>query len=390
MNINVLPVATFLHNGRSFARDSKKLLDEIELNSDYKFQLSTVEAFYDTDLSVILIQSGGSEGQFLKMKKDLKPPYYLLTYGSNNSLAASMEILSYLKDEGEEAEILHGSVSYIIDRLNELSTVSTSNKTRLGVVGKPSDWLIGSTVDYEAVMRKFNIELVDVDIQELLDLYHTINLGDYRTDLKFDFDAKEVDYAKKMSKSLELINEKYGLSGLALRCFDLLDTAKTTGCLGLGVLNSTGSIGTCEGDIPAMLSMYLTKKITGQPGFQANPSSIDIEKNEMILAHCTLPLDMAEKIKTMTHFESGIGVAFRGEMKLTDITIFKLSRNLEDYYVATGQIIENLNEDDLCRTQIKIKVEDTKYFLTKPYGNHHIIIYGDHKQEIIDYMSQLK
>lgn len=390
MRINVLPVASYLHKGRTFAKDSKKLLTAIEAVSDYTFELSDTKSFYDTKISLILVQSGGSEGGFLEMLKDLKPPFYLLTYGSNNSLAASMEILSYLKDSGEEAEILHGSVEYITNRINELLSDHSNKPTKLGVVGAPSDWLIASNVDYAKVMQKYNIELVDVEISELINLYKEIKLGDYEKDLVLDFDPKEVDDAKRMSKALVSIKEKYGLSGLTLRCFDLLDTCKTTGCLGLALLNSKDSIGTCEGDIPAMLSMYLTKEITGQPGFQANPSSIDIENNEMILAHCTLPLNMVDNFKTMTHFESGIGVAFRGEMKLTDITVFKLSRNLEDYYVANGKIIENLNEDDLCRTQIKIQVEDAKYFLTKPLGNHHIIIYGDHKQEIIDYMRNLK
>ena len=30
-------------------------------------------------------------------------------------------------------------------------------KLRLGVVGKPSDWLIASSVDYAAVLEKMNI-----------------------------------------------------------------------------------------------------------------------------------------------------------------------------------------------------------------------------------------
>ena len=34
--------------------------------------------------------------------------------------------------------------------------------------------------------------------------------------------------------------------------------------------------------------------------------------------------------------------------------------------------------------------ENIEYFLQRPYGNHHVIIYGDHKQEIIDYMNKIK
>mgnify|MGYP003301395200 CR=1 FL=1 len=51
---------------------------------------------YDCDLKLIFIESGGSEGLFLDGFKLLKAPYYLLTSGDNNSLAASLEILTYL------------------------------------------------------------------------------------------------------------------------------------------------------------------------------------------------------------------------------------------------------------------------------------------------------
>jgi len=226
-------------------------------------------------------------------------------------------------------------------------------------------------------------------MQELIDTYNEISLGKYKSDLVLDFDKKEVDDAKKLSKALELLKEKYQLEGLTLRCFDLLDTVRTTGCLGLALLNAEDSIGTCEGDIPSMISMYILKQVTGFPGFQANPSRIDIEKNEMVFAHCTLPLNMTESYDVMTHYESGIGVAFRGHLKEQDITIFKISNNLKDYYVSEGKIIENLEECNLCRTQIKIQLEDTNYFLSNPYGNHHIIVFGKHKDKLKKYMKAI-
>jgi len=386
MKVNIFPIVSGLHKEERINDETRKLLSEIETISDFTFTLANKDILYDSEISLILVQSGGSEGYFLEVEKDLKPPFYLLTYGSNNSLAASMEILSYLKSKNEQAEILHGAPSYIVSRLNEISKKGIEVPTRLGVIGKPSDWLIASNVDYTHCKSVFNIELVDIDMQELIDTYNRIELGEYKKTIQFDFDQNEVADAKKLSKALDIIKKKYNLKGLTLRCFDLLSTVKTTGCLGLALLNSEGSIGTCEGDIPSMLSMYILKEVTGKPGFQANPSRIDRETNEVIFAHCTLPLDMADSYEVMTHYESGIGVAFRGRLKEEDITIFKLSNNLKDYYVTEGKIIQNLDECNLCRTQIKIKIEDTKYFLSNPYGNHHIIVYGSHKDELVKYM----
>ena len=389
MKINILPIVSSLHDGDTINEETKALLSKIESQSEFTFNVSNIENLYDTLLSLILVQSGGSEGRFLEIEKDLKPPFYLLTYGSNNSLAASMEILSYLKAKNEESGILHGSPSFITNSINEILHSEVIPTTKLGVVGKPSDWLIASNVDYDKVKSMYNIDLVDVDLQELIDTYNNITLGEYKSDLLLDFDLNEVNDAKKLSKALEILKEKYKLQGLTLRCFDLLSTVKTTGCLGLSLLNSEGSIGTCEGDIPSILSMHILKEVTGKPGFQANPSRIDSEKNEMIFAHCTLPLDMTDSYEVMTHYESGIGVAFRGKLEEQDITMFKLSNNLKDYYVSEGTIIENLDECNLCRTQVKIQMEDTKYFLSNPYGNHHIIVYGRHKEKLQKYMENL-
>ena len=389
MKISIMPIVSKLHNDASINQETQNLLNEIKMIGKYDIEIADLKSLYNSDISLILVQSGGSEGYFLEMEKDLKEPYYLLTYGSNNSLAASMEILSYLKASNKKAEILHGSASYIVNRIDELKKKETIKPINLGVVGKPSDWLIASNVDYKNCSNILNINLIDISIDELVDIYNKVDVSDYENELNLNFDLKEVMESKKVSKALEVLIKKYKLEGLTLRCFDLLGKIHTTGCLGLSLLNRNKSVGTCEGDIPAMLSMYLLKNITGQPGFQANPSSIDSEHSVITLAHCTLPLDMADSYEVMTHFESGIGVAFRGKMKKTDITIFKLSNNLKDYYVSEGTIIENLEEDNLCRTQIRIHVEDVRYFLTSPYGNHHIIVYGKHKDNIVNYMRNL-
>ncbi|MFW6319246.1 MAG: hypothetical protein ACOC1L_03590 [Bacillota bacterium] len=389
MKINVLPIVSALHKGDIINNETRALLTDIESISDFSFNITDKSSLYATKLSLILVQSGGSEGRFLEIEKALKPPFYLLTYGSNNSLAASMEILSYLKGKNACAEILHGSPKYIAKRLQELVSKKESVPIKLGVIGKPSDWLIASNVDYNHVKKAFNIDLIDIGMGELINTYNAIDLNDYKTDLDLDFNNEAVKDAKKLSKALMLIKDKYELKGLTLRCFDLLDTIKTTGCLGLALLNKEDSIGTCEGDIPSMLSMVILKQVTNQPGFQANPSKIDTEKHEMVFAHCTLPLDMADSYDVMTHYESGIGVALRGHLKKAPITVFKLSNNLKDYYVSEGNIIRNLEEANLCRTQIRVSIDNTDYFLKKPYGNHHIIVYGHHKEAIKHYLDNL-
>lgn len=385
MKVNIFPLVSSLHNQNKINENTLKLINELMSISDIEFNISSIDELYNSDLSLILIQSGGSEGLFLENIKNLKPPFYLLTYGYNNSLAASLEILSYLKDNNLEGEVLHGSNEYIIKRIKELTKVNV--QYRFGIIGKPSDWLIASNVNYENAKRLHNIELVDISINKVSDYYFK-SINDYN--LEFKYDSKEIDKALKLHKVLNKIKEEYNLNGLTIRCFDLLEKLKTTSCLSLALLNKEGIVATCEGDVPTMISMHILNKITSQVGFQANPSRIDVENKKMILAHCTLPLNMVNKYNLDTHFESGIGVAIKGYLKEEKVTIFKLSKNLKDYYVTTGTIIKNLEESNLCRTQIEVSIDDNiEYFLNRPYGNHHVVIYGDYKNEIINYMSKL-
>lgn len=384
MKVNIFPLVSNLHNQNKINENTQKLLNELMSISDIEFKITSINELYNCDLSLILIQSGGSEGLFLENISKLKGPFYLLTYGNNNSLAASLEILSYLKDNNLEGEVIHGSNEYIIKRINELTKMNI--RYRLGVIGKPSEWLIASNVSYENAKRLHSIELIDIPISKVSDYYYQ-SINDYN--LNFKYDSKEVDKALKLHKVLNKIKEEYKLNGLTIRCFDLLEKQKTTSCLSLALLNQEGIIATCEGDVPTMISMHLLKEITNQIGFQANPSRIDVENKKMVLAHCTLPLNMVDKYHLDTHFESGIGVAVKGYLKEEVVTIFKLSRNLKDYYVTTGRIIRNLEESNLCRTQIEVIIdENIEYFLNRPYGNHHVVIYGDYKKEIIKYMNK--
>ena len=47
------------------------------------------------------------------------------------------------------------------------SVLWSPEKLRLGVVGKPSDWLIASTVNYRDVLEQMNIELIDIPIEQI-------------------------------------------------------------------------------------------------------------------------------------------------------------------------------------------------------------------------------
>lgn len=384
MSIALFSLSSALHSEVVTSAAKEPFVQEIERAIGEKFVVCDGDfASYGThDSDIIYVRTGGTEGLFKAL--DIKGYVRLLTSGDSNSLAASMEILSYLRLNGRQGEILHGSPEFIAGRIrcesvnaelackNGMSGISNFitplppidlGGIRLGIIGKPSDWLISSDVDYAKVRERLNAELVDIPMSELLS-----RLPASGCDMR-SFEGSEAIY-----DGLSSIVEDYHLGGLTLRCFDLLDSVHNTGCLALAKLNAEGIPSSCEGDIPALLSMAYLQRIKGCPGFQCNLSRID--GDQLLFAHCTVPLTMLSSYKYATHFESGIGTAIKGEMELRDVEIFKISPDLEHCVRIPGSIISNTSHPNLCRTQIIVEAPgSTDYFLHTPLANHHIISY---------------
>jgi len=346
---------------------------------------------------VIYVRTGGTEGIFKTIFCASGTPVIpggktvrLLTSGKSNSLAASMEILSYLNMHGIKGEIIHGSGinrNGVSPVLSMAGNKALQNK-RFGVVGKPSDWLISSDVDYSNAAVKLGAQLIDIQIEELIDLYHKggyasplplapLNAPQYGKAISQD----ELQQAINVYGALEAIVKKYELDGLTLRCFDLLSAIGTTGCLALAILNSRGITATCEGDVPAMLSMAVAQSVAGTPGFQVNLSKIVGDR--FLFAHCTVPLNIVKHYCYDTHFESGIGVAIHGEFEPGAATLLKVNSHLDAFVAQDVEIIDNCYDDGLCRTQVIVKAENiAEYMLNNPLGNHHIIVPGHYAASI--------
>ena len=370
MNIAIYTLTSELHNENAVGAVTQEFLNSLQI--EYTLKGSDYADYGRQPLSLIYVRTGGTEGIFRRLLPELRrqsqAPFYLLTSGKSNSLAASMEILSFLQQNGLQGEIIHGSADYITHRLEVLAKVSEAkrklNGTRYGIIGQPSDWLIASAADPEAVKSKLGIDLIEVPIEELLEGVDRVTEG---------------DMPNRIYEALKTIVTKHRLQGFTLRCFDLLSAVHNTGCLALARLNAEGIVAGCEGDVPAMLSMAIVNALTGVSGFQANPASINPETGEVLFAHCTIPLNMVERYELDTHFESGIGVGIRGYMKEGPVTIFKVSGDLSRSFMAEGTLVRNQAKPDLCRTQQVIQLADklqANYFLTHPIGNHHIIMPG--------------
>lgn len=392
MKIGVYYVVSSNAEGKAIDEANYNLIKRLSKLIEKEIEIVNLETVNQYDFVFSFIGGGGTEGRFLEVLDKLPEPIFLLATPNNNSLAASMEILSYLNQNNIEGEIIHGSEEKMAQRIADLAKVfevkKRINNFRIARVGKPSDWLISSDVDAIESKELNGIEIIDIEMEEF---FKEIEKKEYQEN-KYtklikskEFDFKEIELSLCIYGALKRLCDKYQLDGVTVRCFDLLEPIKSTGCVALAILNSEGIYASCEGDVPALISMAILGELTGKPIFQANPSVINPETKEMILAHCTLPVSMVSEFSLMTHYESGLGVALRGKLPLGDVTLFKCSGLLDSYFVSSAKLTENLTKNDLCRSQIKIEIDDDaiEYFFTETIGNHHLICAGDYV-EIVD------
>ena len=119
----------------------------------------------------------------------------------------------------------------------------------------------------------------------------------------------------------------------------------------------------------------------------ANPSMINSRTNELILAHCTVGLKQTERYIIRNHFETEKGIAIQGLLPTGDVTIVKCGGEcLDEYYLSTGTLSENTNYINMCRTQVRIRMNTpAEYFLKNPLGNHHILVHGNHEAALNEF-----
>ena len=391
MNIAVYTLTSALHDPQALDVLTKEFLTS--LNVPYILKGDDFSDYGSLDLNLIFVRTGGTEGLFQQLMPVLagksEAPFYLLASAKSNSLAASLEILSYLRQQGKQGEILHGNPEYIASRIQLLCQVESAVKrlrqSRLGIIGKPSDWLIASYADAECVRQRLGVELLEIPMSELLDTLTATPTPSPTEHSGMPAVNEALPGACRLYEAMKTIVKKHDLQGFTIRCFDLLDAVHNTGCWALAKLNAEGYIAGCEGDVPTMLTMMLLRALIGTSSFQANPASIHPETGEILFAHCTIPFDMVQRYELDTHFESGIGVGIRGFVPEGPVTICKVSGDLSRTFVAEGELVRSQAKPDLCRTQLVVRLanpSDIDYFLTNPIGNHHVIAVGHHAEEL--------
>ena len=399
MKLNLITFASSLASRESIFTDHHELLDAIAGKYDVQYIFpEELDKPLPDGATMVLVGSGGVE-EMVKANIERLPSYVvLIADGLKNSLAASLEILSWMRLNDLNGRVLHGPTSFIMQGINDYAqayeAIDKLNGKIVGVIGKPSGWLIASNVDYQALRERWGVTMLDISLDEVVEGYEAVSDGDVR-DITDEFmrnaigikepSRDEVVKAMRLYRSIKGIVEQYHLDAFTLNCFDLIPTTRTTGCVALALLNQEGIPAGCEGDEQTLLTMLAVQAATGEMTFMANPSKIlDNAAHEIVLAHCTIAPAMTDRYIVRDHYESLSGVAVEGIFDPMEMTIVKCGgKEMERYFISRAQLLECTSNPNMCRTQLHLRLDEPlDYFLERSIGNHHVIVRGDHKQRL--------
>ena len=391
MKLNLITFASSLASRESIFTDHHELLDAIAEKYEVHYIFpEELDGMMPEGATMVLVGSGGVE-EMVKANIDRLPPYVvLIADGLKNSLAASLEILSWMRQDDRPGRVLHGPTGFIMQGINDY-----------GVIGKPSGWLIASNVDYAAMHKRWGVEMVDVPLDEVVKGYEAVTDDEVQT-ITDEFITRasgikepsrdEVVKAMRLYRSVKGIVERYRLDAFTLNCFDLIPTTRTTGCVALALLNQEGIPAGCEGDEQTLLTMLAVQAATGEMTFMANPSKIlDNAAHEIVFAHCTIAPAMTDRYIVRDHYESLSGVAVEGIFDPMDMTVVKCGgKGMERYFISRARLLECTTNPNMCRTQLHLRLDEPlDYFLERSIGNHHVIVRGDYVQRLTAVFRQL-
>lgn len=388
-----------------------------EIAKDYQTELLHMGGEFLTSSQIheniplfFFVLTGGTEQAVFNLwqkrkEKFGREPVVLLAHPGNNSLPASLEILAKVQQDGGKGKIIyldsHTNKEFYLElesTVKHLGVFHQLRKSKIGLVGKPSDWLIASMPEFETINKIWGPEIIEISIDELKSEISLITENEIEETHHFftsnasgikEPGKKDLKNVVKVYAALHKLVKKYELNSVSVRCFDLVTDLETTGCFALAKLNDEGIIAGCEGDLVSTIGMLWANLLTEQIIWMANPAQIDEQNNSIKLAHCTVPMSMVDNYKLRSHFESGLGVGIQGELSKGKATIFRLGgKKVDQVWISSAEIMESSAEENLCRTQVRVKLHGNfkaSDLLNEPLGNHMLLMRGTYAKEMSDW-----
>ena len=250
--------------------------------------------------------------------------------------------------------------------------------------------VIGTTLHYIPLDRwvdEFNKAETTDEVRALAD-YYTKQAKEIREPKPEDIlnAAKTYFVAKRIMAAEDC-------DGISLNCLDLVRHKKIpcAPCIAWSKLNDEGSVGACEADWNAAISMRLISLLFERPGFMQDPAPNTV-KNTLMGAHCSSPTKLdgfnaePEPFILRNHHESETGVAPQVLWRVgQEATVMEFD-GPDKIIVGTGRVTRNFDtpSEGGCRTSVELAMDDVPDTMDTK-GFHQLFIYGKLDHELRAY-----
>lgn len=250
--------------------------------------------------------------------------------------------------------------------------------------------VIGTTLHYIPLQRwvdEFNETKTTDEVRALADQY-TKQAKEIREPKPEDIlnAAKNYFVAKRIMAT-------EACDGISLNCLDLVrhHSVPCAPCMAWATLNDEGSVGACERDWNAAISMRLISLLFERPGFMQDPAPNTI-KNTLMGAHCSSPTKLdgfnakPEPYVLRNHHESETGVSPQVLWRIgQDVTVMEFN-GPNQIIVGTGRVTRNFDTppEGGCRTSVELAMDNVPDTMDTK-GFHQLFIYGKLDHELRAY-----
>ncbi len=277
-------------------------------------------------------------------------------------------------------------VSWIYDGMKLLRTVWQMKNSRICVVrgDKVEDRKlepIGTTLHYiprERFQKEFDGMSTSEEMRAIADYYAKYSK------MIIEPDSTDVLNAVKNYFVARKIMADEGCDGISVDCLPIVGGRKIwPPCLAWSRLNDEGSVGCCEADWNAAISLRLTAYLADRPGFMQDPAPNTVN-NTLMGAHCSCPTKLSgfdkdpEPIILRSHSESNHGCATQVLWKEGEkATIMKFT-GPEKIILGTGKVLRNIDTPPSggCRTSVELELDGVPDALDTK-GFHQLFMYGN-------------
>ena len=362
----------------AFSGAANEMIEEARRQLQQKLSLEGFGLEQQTTSDYIYFISGGSEQQAIRLLKH--GTLNLLVAGSgNNAWAAATEVKAYAMQHSFQAQLIAVYADDFAEQLRQWLSVKRAfdnlSGQRVGLIGKVSEWLVASAPESSLLRQRFGIELVELDYDALPD--YLACEADPQFSEAFPKNTIQSDALASISGFLKQTLKTHKLDALTLQCFRMVKERGVTACLPVALMNYNGVPAGCEGDLVSIAGIMFLKALTGHIAWMAN--MVKVDKDRILLAHCTAPLQYAASHTITSHYETDLSAALQAELSFETVTILRMNEQMNTAFLAIGEVIQRPNNRDACRTQIEVRITESSrnHLINNPLGNHHLVLPGD-------------